>query len=167
MRDRQGAPPRPFRPRQSPLHRSASAAQGAPPPRWCGCRVRCRAANTALAQAFEVEVETDPIAYDNVVPMSQRLSLLDSMKPPATGRSAIPRARNSSSAAARRWRVCPTARTIRASPTSPPPTAGASRRSRGGKGLATWRGCCPCESRDPYPPGRVVMQSWSPSTFNN
>ena len=32
--------------------------------------------NTALAQAFEVELEPDPIAYDNVVPMSQRLSLL-------------------------------------------------------------------------------------------
>src|SRR5579859_880824 len=31
--------------------------------------------NTALAQAFEVELEPDPIAYDNVVPMSQRLSL--------------------------------------------------------------------------------------------
>ena len=33
--------------------------------------------NTALAHAFEVEVETDPIAFDNVVPMSQRLSLLE------------------------------------------------------------------------------------------
>ncbi len=33
--------------------------------------------NTALAQAFEVELEPDPIAYDNVVPMSQRLSLLE------------------------------------------------------------------------------------------
>ena len=33
--------------------------------------------NTALAHAFEVEVEPDPIAYDNVVPMSQRLSLLE------------------------------------------------------------------------------------------
>ena len=33
--------------------------------------------NTALAQAFEVEVEVDPIAHDNVVPMSQRLSLLE------------------------------------------------------------------------------------------
>jgi GcrA cell cycle regulator len=32
--------------------------------------------NTALAQAFEIELETDPIAYDNVVPM-QRLSLLE------------------------------------------------------------------------------------------
>src|SRR6202035_2592695 len=32
--------------------------------------------NTALAHAFEVELEPDPIAYDNVVPMSQRLSLL-------------------------------------------------------------------------------------------
>jgi GcrA cell cycle regulator len=30
--------------------------------------------NTALAHAFEVEAEPDPIAYDNVVPMSQRLS---------------------------------------------------------------------------------------------
>ena len=33
--------------------------------------------NTALAQAFEVEIETDPITFDNVVPMSQRLSLLE------------------------------------------------------------------------------------------
>src|SRR5258708_27812299 len=31
--------------------------------------------NTALAHAFEVEMEPDPIAYDNVVPMRQRLSL--------------------------------------------------------------------------------------------
>src|SRR6201997_5391930 len=33
--------------------------------------------NTALAHVFEVELEPDPIAYDNVVPMSQRLSLLE------------------------------------------------------------------------------------------
>jgi GcrA cell cycle regulator len=33
--------------------------------------------NTALAQAFEVELEADPVAHDNVVPMSQRLSLLE------------------------------------------------------------------------------------------
>ncbi|HWV96727.1 MAG TPA: GcrA family cell cycle regulator [Xanthobacteraceae bacterium] len=33
--------------------------------------------NTALAQAFEVEIEADPIAHDNVVPMSQRLTLLE------------------------------------------------------------------------------------------
>jgi GcrA cell cycle regulator len=33
--------------------------------------------NTALAHAFEVELEPDPISYDNVVPMSQRLSLLE------------------------------------------------------------------------------------------
>ena len=31
--------------------------------------------NTALAQAFEVE--PDPVTSDNVVPMSQRLSLLE------------------------------------------------------------------------------------------
>jgi len=33
--------------------------------------------NTALAHAFDVEMEPDPIAYDNVVPISQRLSLLE------------------------------------------------------------------------------------------
>lgn len=33
--------------------------------------------NTALAHAFETEAEPDPVAYDNVVPMSQRLSLLE------------------------------------------------------------------------------------------
>src|SRR5260370_41523020 len=33
--------------------------------------------NTALAHAFEVDMEPDPIAFDNVVPMSQRLSLLE------------------------------------------------------------------------------------------
>src|ERR1700760_4147564 len=33
--------------------------------------------NTALAHAFEVELEADPVAFDNVVPMSQRLSLLE------------------------------------------------------------------------------------------
>src|ERR1700747_11507 len=33
--------------------------------------------NTAVAHAFQGELEPDPIAYDNVVPMSQRLSLLE------------------------------------------------------------------------------------------
>ena len=33
--------------------------------------------NTALAHAFEVEMEPDPVAYDNVVPMSQRRTLLE------------------------------------------------------------------------------------------
>jgi len=33
--------------------------------------------NTALAHAFEVEAEPDPIAYDNVVPMNQRRTLLE------------------------------------------------------------------------------------------
>jgi GcrA cell cycle regulator len=33
--------------------------------------------NTALAQVFEVEVETDAVTFDNVVPMSQRRSLLE------------------------------------------------------------------------------------------
>src|SRR5260370_33106940 len=33
--------------------------------------------NTALAHAFDVVMEPDPVAYDNVVPRSQRLSLLE------------------------------------------------------------------------------------------
>jgi GcrA cell cycle regulator len=33
--------------------------------------------SAALAHALEVEMEPDPIAYDNVVPMSQRLSLME------------------------------------------------------------------------------------------
>lgn len=33
--------------------------------------------NTALAQVFEVEVDADPVTFDNVVPMNQRLSLLE------------------------------------------------------------------------------------------
>ena len=33
--------------------------------------------NTALAHAFDIEMEPDPVAFDNVVPMSQRLSLLE------------------------------------------------------------------------------------------
>lgn len=33
--------------------------------------------NTALAHAYDVEVEPDPIAFDNVVPMSQRRTLLE------------------------------------------------------------------------------------------
>ena len=33
--------------------------------------------NTALAHVFEVEMESDPIAHDNVVPMSQRRTLVE------------------------------------------------------------------------------------------
>lgn len=33
--------------------------------------------NTALAHAFEMEVEADPVPFDNVVPMSQRKTLLE------------------------------------------------------------------------------------------
>jgi GcrA cell cycle regulator len=33
--------------------------------------------NTALAHVFEVEAEADPVTFDNVVPMSQRRSLLE------------------------------------------------------------------------------------------
>jgi GcrA cell cycle regulator len=33
--------------------------------------------NTALAQAFEVELEPEPVLYDNVIPMGQRRSILE------------------------------------------------------------------------------------------
>lgn len=33
--------------------------------------------NTALAQAFAVEAEPEPVLYDNVVPMSQRVNLME------------------------------------------------------------------------------------------
>ncbi len=33
--------------------------------------------NTALAQAFEMEIVADPVAFDNVIPMGQRCSLLE------------------------------------------------------------------------------------------
>ena len=33
--------------------------------------------NTALAQNYEIEMEPDPVTYDNVVPMSQRLTLVE------------------------------------------------------------------------------------------
>jgi GcrA cell cycle regulator len=33
--------------------------------------------NTALAQAFEVELEPEPIPYDNVIPMHQRRGILE------------------------------------------------------------------------------------------
>ena len=44
--------------------------------------------NTALAHAFETELEPDPIAFDNVVPITQRLSLLELSA--STTRSAKP-----------------------------------------------------------------------------
>jgi GcrA cell cycle regulator len=53
--------PRKARPQQHMMRISRPAVRG----------------NTALAQAFMVEVEPDPIAYDNVVPMSQRRTLLE------------------------------------------------------------------------------------------
>ena len=75
--------------------------------------------NTALAQAFEVE--PDPVTSDNVVPMSQRLSLLELNEATCHWPIGDPRARISSSAAARCSPACPTARGTRASPISRPP----------------------------------------------
>ena len=49
--------------------------------------------NTALAHAFEVEMEPDPIAFDNVVPMSQRLTLvgIERSHLPLAGRRSLQR----------------------------------------------------------------------------
>ena len=74
--------------------------------------------NTALAQAFEVE--PDSVTSDNVVPMSQRLSLLELNEATCHWPIGDPRARIS--AAARCSPACPTARGTRASPISRPPT---------------------------------------------
>src|SRR3981189_1652835 len=72
------------------VHRLALPARATPPPPAAPPRRKARPAqhmmrvarpvsrgNTALAHAFEVEMEPDPISYDNVVPMSQRLTLLE------------------------------------------------------------------------------------------
>ncbi len=56
---------------------SAAPRQRKPRPAQQMMRVTVSRGNTALAHAFEVELEADPIAHDNVVPMSQRLSLLE------------------------------------------------------------------------------------------
>ena len=82
--------------------------------------------NTALAHAFEVEVEPDPIAYDNVVPMSQRLSLLELNEATChwpvgdPSQPGILLLRRQGAAPA-----CPIARITRASPISRPATAAA------------------------------------------
>ena len=77
-RDRQGAPARTFRPRQEPLlGRAAGSASARPAQHMMRVARPVSRGNTALAHAFEVEVEPDPVAYDNVVPMAQRLSLLE------------------------------------------------------------------------------------------
>ena len=46
--------------------------------------------NTALAHAFDYEVEAEPELLDNVIPIGQRRTLLELTETPAAGRSAIP-----------------------------------------------------------------------------
>jgi GcrA cell cycle regulator len=63
--------------------RAKAATAGAPRQRKARAHAMLRDArpavrgNTALAQAFEYEVETQPTVVDNVVPMGQRRSLLE------------------------------------------------------------------------------------------
>src|SRR3954465_4462119 len=52
--------PRKARPAQQMMRVSRPASRG----------------NTALAHAFEIELEPDPVTFDNVVPIAQRLTLL-------------------------------------------------------------------------------------------
>ena len=102
--------------------------------------------NTALAHAFEVEMEPDPIAFDNVVPMSQRLSLLELNEATCHWPVGDPSSPSSSSAAARRSPACPTARITRASRINRRPIAAVRRRSRRGKGGRKLRGKYPLSS---------------------
>ena len=105
--------------------------------------------NTALAHAFEVEMEPDPIAFDNVVPMSQRLSLLElneatchwPVGDPCQPGILFLRRQGARRAALLR---APFARGVSAGR----PIAGVQRRSRRGNALREIS-CRPCERRDP------------------
>ena len=90
--------------------------------------------NTALAHAFETEMEPDPVAFDNVVPMSQRLTLLELNEATCHWPVGDPSSPEFSSAAARRSPACPIARITRASRISRLPIGGGSSRSRRDKG---------------------------------
>jgi GcrA cell cycle regulator len=89
--------------------------------------------NTALAHAFELEMEPDPIAFDNVVPMSQRRTLLELNE--ATCHWPIGDPSSSEFLVARRCRACLIARTTHASPISRPVIAAGNRRSPRVEGL--------------------------------
>jgi GcrA cell cycle regulator len=56
------AAPRPRKPRAAQMLRMARPAMRG---------------NTALAQAFEVELEPEPVPYDNVIPLTQRRTILE------------------------------------------------------------------------------------------
>jgi GcrA cell cycle regulator len=90
--------------------------------------------NTALAHAFEVEMEPDPIAFDNVVPMSQRLSLLELNEATCHWPVGDPSSPEFFFCGGKALAACPIARTTRAWRISRPPIAVVRRRSRRGKG---------------------------------
>ena len=92
--------------------------------------------NTALAHAFEMEMEPDPIAFDNVVPMSQRQTLLELNEDTCHWPIGDPASPDFFFCGGKSLRACPIARTTRASPISRQRTAAGSRRSRGDGNLS-------------------------------
>ena len=81
--------------------------------------------NTALAHAFEIELEPDPVAYDNVVPMSQRLSLLELNEATCHWPVGDPSSPEFFFCGGKALPACPIARITRVLPISPPATAAA------------------------------------------
>ena len=76
--------------------------------------------NTALATAFDYEIEAEPEVVDNVVLMGQRGSLLELTEHSCRWPIGDPGDANFSSAVDRRPAACPIVRTTAASPINPP-----------------------------------------------
>ena len=87
--------------------------------------------NTALAQAYELEVELEPELVDNVIPLGQRRTLLELNEETCRWPIGDPGHPDFFFAAARPSPACPTARTTRASPISRPTCAATGGRSGG------------------------------------
>jgi len=137
-----------FGPAKSPLSAAPRQRKARPAQQMMRVSRPVSRGNTALAHAFEIEMEPDPIAFDNVVPMSQRLSLLELSEATCTGRSAIPPVRNSSSAAASAEQPAllrtSLADRLSAGERSPPPAAEADKIDYGlsrARGLISKRDC--------------------------
>ena len=120
--------------------------------------------NTALAHAFEVEMEPDPIAYDNVVPMSQRLYAAGTERghlPLADRRSLqlgilLLRRQGARQPALLRASL---AHRLSAGLRSPPPSAEADAVRAATHRLSSLR------TQGPITTGVVVMLGWSSSSF--
>ena len=133
--DRQGAPARAVRPRQAPVLRGAAAAQAARPSHMMRVSRPAMRGNTALAHAYELDVEPEPELDRERHPDRPAPHLARAERGrPAAGRSAIRARRSSSSAAASGDRPAllrlSLARRLSAGATAPRPAAGRSLRRR-------------------------------------